>query len=63
MKNFTNIKAVSANLLVLTPSQMLNVKGGIDFITSITSIITDTTTSILTDDKRRDRPGGGISTL
>ena len=55
MKNFTNIKAVSANLMVLTPSQMLNVKGGIDLLT--------TTTSILTDDKRRDRPGGGITTL
>ena len=52
MKNFTNIKAVSANLMVLTPSQMLNVKGGTDLIVSVT-----------TDDKRRDRPGGGITTL
>ncbi len=56
MKNFTNIKAVSANLLVLTPSQMLSVKGGIDSLL-------DTTTSVVTDDKRRDRPGGGITTL
>jgi hypothetical protein len=37
---------------ILTPSQMTNVKGGID-----------TTTSVVTDDKRRDRPGGGITTL
>lgn len=52
MKNFTNIKAVSASLMVLTPSQMLNIKGGIDVIVSV-----------VTDDKRRDRPGGGITTL
>ena len=67
MKKITNIKAVSANLMVLTPSQMLNVKGGIDYYTysySTTSTFTGTTTtSILTDDKRRDRPGGGITTL
>ena len=55
MKNFTNIKAVSANLLVLTPSQMLNVKGG--------ALVLDPITGILVDDKRRDRPGGGITTL
>ena len=55
MKNFTNIKANLASLMVLTPSQMLNVKGGIDLIA--------TTTSVVTDDKRRDRPGGGITTL
>ena len=54
MKNFTNIKAVSANLLVLTPSQMLNVKGGLDEIYTV---------SVVKDDKRRDRPGGGITTL
>ena len=54
MKNFTNIKAVSANLLVLTPSQMLNIKGGLDAIVTL---------SVVTDDKRRDRPGGGITTL
>jgi hypothetical protein len=52
MKKFTNIKSSVKSLNVLTPSQMLNVKGG-----------TDTTTSVLEDDKRRDRPGGGISTL
>ena len=52
MKNFTNIKANLASLMILTPSQMLNVKGGIDV-----------TVSVLTDDKRRDRPGGGITTL
>ena len=56
MKNFTNIKANLASLMILTPSQMLNVKGGIDSLL-------DPTTSILTDDKRRDRPGGGITTL
>ena len=58
MKNFTNIKAVEANLMVLTPSQMLNVKGGILLTTTTTTV-----TSVLTDDKRRDRPGGGITTL
>lgn len=52
MKNFTNIKANLASLMILTPSEMLNVKGGIDVIVSV-----------VTDDKRRDRPGGGITTL
>lgn len=55
MKNFTNIKAVSANLMVLTPSQMTSVKGGLALL--------NTVTSVLCDDKRRDRPGGGITTL
>ena len=53
MKNFTNIKAVSADLLVLTPSKMLNVKGGALVLIN----------GVLVDDKRRDRPGGGITTL
>ncbi len=52
MKKFTNIQSSVKELNVLTTAQMLNVKGG-----------TDTTTSVLTDDKRRDRPGGGITTL
>ena len=54
MKNFTNIKANLASLMILTPSQMLNVKGGLDAIFTV---------SVVTDDKRRDRPGGGITTL
>ena len=52
MKNFTNIKANLASLMILTPSQMLNVKGG-----------ATVTVCLVTDDKRRDRPGGGITTL
>jgi Na+/melibiose symporter-like transporter len=56
MKKFTNIKSSVKGLNVLTPSQMLNVKGGLD------SLI-DPITGVLCDDKRRDRPGGGISTL
>ncbi len=52
MKKFTNIPASAKDMVVLSPSQMLNVKGGID-----------STTSVVTDDKRRDRPGGGITTL
>lgn len=55
MKKFTDIIASTKNLVVLSPSQMLNVKGGTDSTT--------TTTSVVTDDKRRDRPGGGITTL
>lgn len=69
MKKFTNIKAHGASLMVLTPSQMLDVKGGYDLLAYATNLITyattslTTTTSIVTDDKRRDRPGGGITTL
>ena len=51
MKSITEIKALMANKNLLTPNQMVNVKGG-----------TDTSTSATTDDKRRERPGGGVST-
>lgn len=55
MKKFTNIQSSVKGLNILTPAQMLNVKGGTDTTTTITSVVTD--------DKRRDRPGGGITTL
>jgi hypothetical protein len=48
MKKLNNIKVSE----ILTPAQMINVKGGIDL-----------TVSVVLDDKRRDRPGGGITTL
>lgn len=48
MTKLNNIKISG----VLTPAQMSVVKGG-----------ADTSTSAVTDDKRRDRPGGGITTL
>ena len=48
MKKLNNIKVSE----ILTPSQMSNVKGG-----------NTVTVSVVLDDKRRDRPGGGITTL
>jgi hypothetical protein len=47
MNTLKNIKLSG----ILTPSQMINVKGGADSCGTVT------------DDKRRDRPGGGITTL
>ncbi len=55
MKKFTNLKSSVKELNVLSPSQMLNVKGGI--------LVLDPLTGLWCDDKRRDRPGGGITTL
>ncbi len=48
MKKLNNIKVSE----ILTPAQMINVKGG-----------NTLTVSVVLDDKRRDRPGGGITTL
>jgi hypothetical protein len=42
---------------ILTPSQMIHVKGGADNGTS------NNGNGNVKDDKRRDRPGGGITTL
>lgn len=56
------------NCKALTPNEMLNVKGGLALTTTVLStdltVTTDltTTTSATSDDKRRERPGGGIST-
>ncbi len=55
MKKFTNIKSTTKALVVLTPSEMVNVKGG--------TLVLDPLTGLYYDDKRRDRPGGGITTL
>ncbi len=49
MKKLNNIKVSE----ILTPSQMSNVKGGLDPLV----------VAVVLDDKRRDRPGGGITTL
>ena len=50
MKKITDIKAAMPKRHLLTPSQMLKVKGGEDIICATL------------DDKRRARPGGGAST-
>ncbi len=55
MKKFTNIKFSVKEINVLSPSQMLDIKGG--------ALVLDPITGLYYDDKRRDRPGGGISTL
>jgi hypothetical protein len=55
MKKFTNIQSAAKELVVLSPSQMLDIKGG--------AMVLDPITGVYYDDKRRDRPGGGISTL
>jgi heptaprenylglyceryl phosphate synthase len=62
MKNNTNLKNLILNN-VLTESEMMLVKGGVNVNTSANglakanSIVTGTS-----DDKRRERPGGGITT-
>ena len=50
MKKITEIKALMANKNVLSTKQMAQVKGGLDPL------------SLTEDDKRRERPGGGVST-
>ena len=50
MKKITEIKAVLHNKYLLSSTQMLKVKGGED------------TRPTGEDDKRRERPGGGVST-
>lgn len=56
MKTVINIQAHKASLVVLTPAQMNNVKGGKDLVETLVK-------QVLKDDKRRERPGGGITTL
>jgi hypothetical protein len=50
MKNNLNFKGLVLNN-VLTTSEMMLIKGG-----------DNVSTNVLSDDKRRERPGGGIST-
>ncbi len=56
---------------ILTVSQMSAIRGGLDAVLSSVDVLyVDTTLSVVSvgpisatlDDKRRDRPGGGIST-
>lgn len=54
MKKMQNVKASLLAKGLLTPAQMRLIKGGIDASTTITTL--------LDDDKRRGRPGGGVST-
>jgi hypothetical protein len=66
MKNNSNIKSLVLNN-VLTMSEMKLVKGGVNTnaavagLTNATSVVTVNSTTA--DDKRRERPGGGITTL
>ena len=62
MKKLTHIAAALANN-TLSKRAMSHVKGGIDPLTTPTPLpLVETISSILEDEKRRERPGGGINT-
>ena len=71
-KNTFNV-IFSKTIDILTPSEMSTIRGGstLDVIISseLNLLLSETTTAVVIgpisatlDDKRRDRPGGGIST-
>ena len=65
MKKTTCIQATSLTIKPLTPAQSANVKGGASFVAVqavLMSPAPEAVVSILSDDKRRERPGGGVST-
>ena len=51
MKKISDIKGLIAPEKILSTQSMLLVKGGLD------------ATTLLEDDKRRERPGGGVTTI
>jgi hypothetical protein len=65
MKNNSNLNALALNN-VLTPNEMKLVKGGVNAnafsigLAKADSVVTVNSTAA--DDKRRERPGGGITT-
>ena len=60
MKRLTHIAAALANN-TLSERSMKEVKGGVD-VTALLSSTLASITSATEDEKRRERPGGGIST-
>jgi hypothetical protein len=60
MKKLTHIAAALANN-TLSKRSMSEVKGGTD-TTNVVTTATPLITSATDDEKRRERPGGGIST-
>ena len=66
MKNNSNLKAL-ALINVLTKGEMKLVKGGVNFNASAMGLARAnsavTTNGANADDKRRERPGGGITSL
>ena len=75
-KKITEILSTFSTKNVLTSQEMSNFKGGVSILalanaggiaSSIsavaTAVVTGTVTGMCSDDKRRERPGGGISTL
>jgi hypothetical protein len=66
MKNNSNLNALALNN-VLTLNEMKLVKGGLNSNASAIGLATAnsvvTVNSTTADDKRRERPGGGITTL
>ena len=76
MKKITEFKSVFSAKNVLTSIQMANLKGGVSINAVINAggiansnsavaaaVVTGIVTGVTADDKRRERPGGGISTL
>lgn len=60
MKKLTHIAAALANN-TLSKRSMKEIKGGVD-ATTLLSSTSASITSATVDEKRRERPGGGIST-
>lgn len=76
MKKITEFKSVFSAKNVLTFMEMANLKGGVSINAVINAggnansnsavaaaVVTGIVTGVTADDKRRERPGGGISTL
>ena len=63
MKKLTHIAAALANN-TLSKRAMFQIKGGTDAMTTVLLSLPPTTfiSSATNDEKRRERPGGGIST-
>jgi hypothetical protein len=64
MKNNSNLNALALNN-VLSKSEMIFIKGGAIAIKNTAGITNNNIGSVVntnTDDKRRERPGGGITT-
>ena len=71
-KKITEILSTFSTKNVLTSQEMSNLKGGVSTNTGLdtdststetTAVVKGTVTGVVKDDKRRERPGGGITTL
>jgi hypothetical protein len=60
MMNLKNLQKEFASKQLLTNEGMAMVKGGLAIPSKTSTTTTASVTSVTSDDKRRERPGGGI---